>query len=206
MIGLPKSRVVRMRYARPIQFSAASGMAYVAFKCNGLVDPSNLTGDHQPLGFDQWSPLYNGFIVIASRIRVSATTQSTTSNATVLGIRVTNTANAPSATTWEGLVEQGKSKYRIIQNAVNGNVIQRLSMGWSAKKWFSIKDWKDNQSEIGGTLAGGGTPADPQTSFTAHFQIFRCGVDTGSAVAVLDCVVVVDYLVALLEPAEINQS
>lgn len=205
MIGFPRSRFIRMRYARHYSFASTNTLDYIAFKTNGLVDPSNVVGDHQPLGFDQWQPFYNAFMVIASRIRISATTGSTTIVPTCLGVRVTDVANAPLATTWPGLVEQGKSKYRIIQNAVNGQPINMLSMGWSAKRWFGFKDWKDNTALYAGTLQTSPI-ADPPTDGTAWFQVFRQPADQATPVAILDIIVVIDYLVAFFEPTEIKQS
>jgi len=72
----------RLRYSEAITLTTgAAGIAAVnQFRLNGLYDP-NLTGTgHQPLGYDQITPLYNKYKVNACRLIVFWTTPGATSD------------------------------------------------------------------------------------------------------------------------------
>jgi len=78
----PIKLVARLRYSEHLTLTTgAAGIAAVnQFRLNSLFDP-NLTGaGHQPLGYDQITPLYNKYKVNAVKVSVIWTTPGSTSD------------------------------------------------------------------------------------------------------------------------------
>lgn len=197
LTAFPTNRIVKMRYCTPFQLDSTSGYVEQAFRANGLFDPDFSGTGHQPLGHDQWSVFYNRYTVLGSKITIRAISPSS-DNPSVYGVYLHETSS-PGATAYTTLVEQGKSQWRYIQNAINGNVPSKCSMTFSAKKWFNIADVKDNSATYGALFG-----SDP--TIQAYYICWTSAWDDTADVPPLNFVAIIDYIVLLGEPREIPAS
>lgn len=71
-IGFPQSMQTQLRYCDSIDFTPnSSTIQCKTFKANGLFDPQQSLGGHQPRGFDEFMEVYKKFTVKSSRISVT---------------------------------------------------------------------------------------------------------------------------------------
>jgi len=74
--GFPDKIRTTMRYFEYNNGTASAGtVGGFFFKANGIYDPRSALGGHQPLGYDQLTPIYNHWIVNASRIKCTFSTR-----------------------------------------------------------------------------------------------------------------------------------
>lgn len=89
-IGFPQSMATQLRYADALDFTPNSSTVQVkTFKANGLFDPQQSLGGHQPRGFDQFMATYQKFTVKNARISVTWTYEG------YVGCAETNNVGAP---------------------------------------------------------------------------------------------------------------
>ena len=69
-VGFPKTLKFIHKYCDNVSVSGSAGIPFkYQFSCNGLYDP-NITGTgHQPMYFDQVTPIYNQYRVIGAKAR-----------------------------------------------------------------------------------------------------------------------------------------
>lgn len=88
--GFPLRKYVTLRYAQQINLTPSVGGANHLFRLNSLYDPDYTGVGHQPLGYDQWTTIYDKYAVRRARIKITEVTDSTGSNTpcyTFIGIR-----------------------------------------------------------------------------------------------------------------------
>lgn len=95
------------------------------------------------------------------------------------------------------LVEQGKTRWKLMQSAVNGNQVN-VSQNFSCKKWFNLSNVKDNVDDVGALFT-----ASPTTE--ARFVIVVGQTITATATTI-EGMFTIDYSVLLFEPRELPQS
>lgn len=122
-----------LRYVEEVQVGIdGGGFGHYIWSCNGMYDP-NITGvGHQPLYFDQMTPLYNHYKVMSSKIRVSAVRTAAAGDVNLAlfidddaAINATNVwtcSERPGAVTWHGYPSSG--------------LIPSRTLTWDAKKYF----------------------------------------------------------------------
>lgn len=68
--GFPSKKLVKLRYVDTgVNLDAPSaGMAQTIYRANSCFDPYQPTGGHQPMGYDQWSAIYEKYTVLGSKI------------------------------------------------------------------------------------------------------------------------------------------
>lgn len=73
--GFPDKLMTTMRYFEwaAVTAAAAPSVSRYFLKANGLYDPNTTGTGHQPLGYDQFTPIYNHWVVTASRIKATYT-------------------------------------------------------------------------------------------------------------------------------------
>lgn len=199
LIGFPQTRIVKLRYCDHFDLdpNGAASVEYV-FRANSVFDPDRTSTGHQPLGFDQWFPFYRKYCVIGSKISVRAVSSNTNGVPTVYGVRL-NALDSGDTTIFTNEVEQGKSSIRYIQNITNGNFPRPCTMKFSAKKWFGVKDIKDNVAELGSLCT-----TNPTSQ--AYYIVWAASQDQSTDVPALKCIAVIDYIVMFFEPKELGQS
>lgn len=197
------SRFQKVRYVQDIILDPpAQGLAIAPFACNSCFRPSQgaQTG-HQPMRWDQLTQFYSEYVVVGAKIKVTRMTPYSTDGVSIpdcWGIYLDNNVNAPPR--YRDMIESGRGKYRL-SNATNAMRSQSITMGFSLKKYFNLKDVKDNF-----TLFGAEVSANPAKM--AYFNIWCGALDEDSMAnpPPTSYLVQIDYAVLLSKPRDLPPS
>lgn len=203
MIGFPKQRVVKMRWMENFTLDSPGASVTRTYSANDINNPFGLPV-HRPLGYDQWAQFYQEWVVVGSRINCKSTYASTTAGTVPInwGILLTNDGTTTYANL-SALVEQGKTKYRIMQPVNNGNMTS-ITQGFSAKKFFNITNIKDNYRNLGSFFNPGQSATGPALS--ASYVVWAAAADNGTNVQPINVTVTIEYLVLVGSQKTISQS
>lgn len=195
--GLPITNIVKQRYCQHIQLlgQGLSNIQYHSFRPNSVYDPDHSGVGGQPMGFDEMAGLYNNYRVLGSKITVKwAGYNAGGGEDYVVGCFLDDNA-AINYTTWEGVREARKGSSRLITHQRNAVT---TSAKYSAKKFWSVKDVKDNENL--GAAVGANPSAD------CYFLVWFQRLDKAVSSATINCMVQIDYIVQYFEPKEIARS
>lgn len=197
MPGLPKTAVVDMTYCIRGALSSSSGtLGRQVMRANSIFDPDSTGVGHQALGHDQWAALYKNYVVLSSECTVEFLAGASQTVASVCGVYLSPEPTL-TATTYEELIEQGKSNWTSFPPSAAVQPIRRYCR-FDAKKDFNVKDVSDNVARIGAAFSA--NPSDQ-----AYFAIWCQSIDQSSTTAV-NAIIHVRYKVLMSEPTEIAQS
>jgi len=200
MIGFPKQRVVKMRYTQNITLDPTGPTDIYEFSANNINSPQYLvnTGTGRPLGYNQWSSFYKRWLVIGSKVRIMPVYASTTAGTIPLlyGVNLYNAGESPSSNPLL-LIEQGRCKYRTMQPIQNG-AYQPIRYSFSPKKWYNMKNLKDNWDSLSQLFANNTTGGAPGKE--ALYGVFAAAADGSTNVQPVNFTVQIDYLVLVQEP------
>lgn len=189
--------ITKMRYQTSTSLDAGNvGTADAhVFTCNGLFDPDITSSGHQPRGFDQLMALYDHYVVLGAKITVIFAQQTDAVDAgNIVGITLKDSSVTSPYT--NDYLEDGYNKYSCT-NARDGNGLVRLTYNVNPAKFLSrSKPLSDPQ--LKGSIAGN---PDEQV----FFHVFAGGMDAANG-GLCNINVVIDYIVALIEPKNPTQS
>jgi hypothetical protein len=198
-IGVVKNREIftpatlrrTLRYSDYQALAGTSGaLGAWIFRVNGVFDPDVSFGGHQPMGFDQMTPLYGTFTVASARITIDCVA---TSVPVCFGVAITSTVGAL-YTNYNSYIESGTAPYKILDTEASMN---RITATVDVAKWLGVKDIMDRSA-----LSGSPT-ADPTQQL--YFQVFAQDVNkTSTANAELN--VVIDYDIIFSNPTAVAAS
>lgn len=194
--GFPTSKVALLRYSDTTTLTTTSGILQnYNIRANGCFDP-NATGiGHQPMGWDQWTTAYNHYVVLGAKITCNWSLNGTgTASNSVVGCYLADDVST-AYTTYGGFIESKRGTHRFC--VVPRNTVKTTS-NYSAKKFFNVKDVKDNLDRIGAVVT-----ADP--SDQAFFICWAQPLDQ-TTTEVIRLVYTVEYLVSFSEPKEGTES
>lgn len=193
--GFPRKLIFKHKYAEQLALTSTTGvMAKYYFAANGLYDP-NITGTgHQPLYFDQLTPIYDHYCVIGSRIKIKILPDSTITKP-VQCVLFIDDNNASSATNAYTLIEQATGKNQLMSVSQTKPFV--LTQNWSIKKYFSGNDYLENTDMQG-------TP----TTNPAELSYFVLAIQdiTQSLTVTLDFIVEIEYIAVWKEIGEMASS
>lgn len=193
--AFPKTARAVLRYVERANLATStSSYAQVFFKCNGLFDPTDAVGGHQPYGFDQYALIYNHYKVYASRIIVQWNAyDSAPAEGLVVGVNITPGSSDSDNAQTKMEKQEGKINYRYVSPQDPVSVIQYKS--WSAKSYFGMQ--KD-ESEL--SAAVGSDPTE-----LSHFCVWaqNCSGASGSDIEYL---VTIEYSIEFSEPKSLGGS
>lgn len=193
--GMPLARRANLRYCEQLTMTCTSGiLEHYIFRANSVFDPNQSGIGHQPMGYDQWALLYNNYNVVGSKIQVRLTGDTSISAPIAMGVFLTDYITPPYAD-WTGYKE-GRKGSVITYTGRNSNVYKAQSK-FSAKKYFNLKDVKDNTHRTG---AGTGTNPTEEAYYIIWLQTLNATTDT------FEILVQVDYIVDFSDPKELAQS
>jgi len=201
-MGIPNSKIVKLRYVEWYTFNLSGVSSGVAvYRANGPYDPYAGTGGHQPLGYDQWAALYQHCVVLGSKCSVGFDAGFDSSARPLLvGVYLNDDTSTPA--TIASLLEDPKSRIAQV-NCFSGAGKSRARVvhTYSAKRFFGLRDVKDNKYEIGSAV--GTTPTEE-----AIYSIF-CQLPAGTiggAQTLIQAKVTIDYCIQFSERKDIDQS
>lgn len=195
--GLLLPRFAKLRYVYSGTISSVlGGIGTQYFRANSIYDPDYTGLGGQPMGHDTYEALYDKYIVVGSKLSVDwSNTQANDGKYNmVVGNFLTDTPTYP-YTTYTGAIEAKKGNYRNIifqRNSV------RTKSYFSTKKYFNIKDVKDNVGVYGALF--GANPQEP-----AYFLLWAQSKD-GSTSNSVQITAIIDYIILLQEPKTLSQS
>lgn len=221
--GFPNKKLVKLRYVSQRLMDCGldvngvpNGIGTCLIRANDLYDPENsvmgsTTGGHQPMGFDQWSAIYNHFTVVGSKITVKFVNTGITHVVPGLaGIMLTDAPRiGPSLfiTTLEQLMENRLRTQPTTAGLVlgNGNSETTKTMRFSARKFFG-------KSVIGEDIYRGSASAGP--SEEAYFEVYYAPMGGAPAIGaqvmnnpgIITAIIQVDYIALFTEPKPLGQS
>lgn len=212
-LAFSRSQLVRLRYCQQVTLNPnADSGAYIVYSANGPQSPniSNSTGvsttlAHQPYGWDQWSAIYNDYIVLGSKITVTAGAPNSTnqsSAAGILGVLLSDSPSPYSVTTSAGAtvqMESGRCAFKQFNSNGNGKPVI-LSKKFSAKKFWNVSKLKDNVVRLGAAVS-----ATPNEQAYYHLS-FYSNDESISTSAGPYCWVAIDYILLFSGPADLQAS
>lgn len=143
VFGFPNTIITKLRYATSCQTTGTTGAAgrYV-FSANGLFDPDITSTGHQPLYYDNYTSIYDQYVVLGSKITVEFMPRTAALNQ-IVGISgdddQTFSANAST------LREQNNSISTVA--GPPGGEIPRLTMTFEPQEMFGVNAKADGGSQ-----------------------------------------------------------
>lgn len=147
--GFPDTLVTKLKYSDLITLtSTANGLARYVFQPNNVYDPDYSGIGHQPMFFDQYTPIYSRYVVLGAKLTASfspiANTISTAqpSGPLIVGIfEDFDTSLVASNISW--LMESNNSTTAFLNNAVGGNNVKTLSCTYSPRQSLGVSPEDD---------------------------------------------------------------
>lgn len=134
-MGFPKKMLMTHKYREIVDVTSTLGVINShLWRCNGMFDPSFTGTGHQPMYFDQMAVLYDHYVVIGSKIRLSVTPKQAVADSSFI-CGFVNDDSTITSTSLEAISEATQGK-RIIQLPAGNNTVSFINMRWSAKKFF----------------------------------------------------------------------
>lgn len=155
-------------------------------------------GTREAYGWDQWSTLYNNAVVLGSKITVYNRGQYNTAgtfSAFMGGIYLAD--DTTNFTDWQTLVEARRGSFMTVSSAAGSRA--KCSAYYSAKKFFNVKDVKDNMLRLGNGVTTS-VPGD-----AAIFKVWCQPMDKSSN-GTNYFTAIVEYIVLFSEPKDVPAS
>lgn len=134
--GFPKKLCMKHKYVETETMTNTLGLyQYYQWSCNSMYDPNtSIVAGHQPLYFDQVSPIYNHYTVIGSRIKLTLTPAEEYNVGTYLALFINDDTSLSSLSSIQNAAELHSGKYYTVAPKQNKPIV--LYSKWSAKKTF----------------------------------------------------------------------
>ena len=192
--AFPKTIRTVLRYVEYGQLSpGASSYDQYFYKCNGLFDPTDAIGGHQPYAFDQYAAIYNHYKVYKSKCIVQfSSTDASRPEGVIVGINVTPGASDADVGRTKMEKQDGKINYEMLTQ--NGDAQCTITKTWNVSNYFGIQ--KD-ESELSAAVT-----ADPTE--LSHFCIWVQNLAGGATYAHFN--VTIEYFVEFSEPKSLGGS
>lgn len=169
--GLPMKCKVVHRYCETIQLSSTLGVPVVyRFSANSLFKPNHTATGHQPLYFDQFTTLYDHYVVVASKIKVVCVANSTLSGN--ISMIIDDDTTTTSSVTPEYFFEQSSGQ----RPKILGPSLEPIALNarWNARKTFGGTVLSN--TELQGTAS---TSPSEQSYYTIIYKTLD-GITTSS--------------------------
>lgn len=150
-------------------------------------------GSRNAFGWDQWTALYNQATCIGSKITVyHYGTGTASATPFIVGIYLAD--DSTNYTDYRSLIEARRGRWMRVTNNVS-SVQPRCTAKFSAKKFFNVKDVKDNVDHIGAAVT------ESAAVNPALYKLWAQPVDqTASSTATITAII--DYIMVFAEPKD----
>lgn len=185
IFGFPNTIITKLRYCDTFRFTSTAGStAGYVFAANGLYDPDLSSTGHQPMYFDQYAAIYDQYVVIGAKIKVTGSNDGNT--AVVFGINGDD--DSAGTATLSTKMEQNNSAWITLGTVSSGASIGTMTCTFEPLRDFGISAENDGASATSVT-------ANPTELWA--FQVFMSALN--SATVSVDCTVEIDYTVKFTE-------
>jgi len=193
----PNRYITTMRYHQNVTLDAGIDHlpASVLFAANNITQPPQAGADHQPMGHDELSGIYNRWVVTSSKIIAVFSNTNTASTQMAL---ITLRDNTVKLTDADRLIENKNVSYGIIDPVGSGNPTRKLTKVFNAGKFFAIKDPTDDDGLV--TLF----TATPGILAFFHLSVYGLGAGINPTQVNID--VTITYTVTLTSPKPLATS
>ena len=196
------SQIVKLRYVDFFQLDAGiGGVAFDTWRANGIFDPYVGVGGHQPLGGDQYASFYKSYVVLGAKATCYFDVYSNSASDSVWGLGKTSTVSTQPATNINQAIEQNQVSYTFLTSRSGDRNSGKISVYYSPRKHFGLKDPSDNGDLVGIT---GDSGTDPTAQ--AYFQFQVGGNNPADNPTPVNCRVLIEYVVKFTERKELTQS
>lgn len=202
-VSLPivNQKLVKMRYSKSggILLPTASVVRHT-FRANSVYDPDWEVGGGTASGYEFWlgtNGLYNHYAVVGAVCRFTVYTFGGVPHAMYLAVHTAD--DATHTFNWEEVRGSGTAP---LKNFSGNNVGGKYSVigHFSAKKFFNVKDVKDNILRIGAAVG-----ANPSEYALFHCDVGVCDANPITVTAgFMDYTVELEYLVLCSEPRDLQ--
>jgi len=138
-----------MKYSENFSLSVVSGNGYYAHSVNGLFKPNQNAAGHQPLYFDQLTPIYDFYHVVSARATWKFHGSATNNIVAVCYVDDDNSPATGTAGIWPTAERKG-AKVQTLDLTVS--VPKPMTQTWSAQQWFGANP--EANPDLKGTSAG----------------------------------------------------
>lgn len=193
--GFPDKLTLKHLYVEEIDIATGAGgsLSNYQFSCNSLYDPNVSSTGHQPLYFDQLTPIYNRYLVIGAKFHVRFIPKT----AAQLPMRIAlfvDDDTSQTITSFENAIENQKCTYALIP--AGSTVPINLTMKWSAKRQYG-------GSLMANTNIAGTTTLSPTEQ--TYFKLYWQNLD-GTTNVQLYAEVKVEYIAVWFDRRELASS
>lgn len=166
------------------------------FSANGLYDPDITSTGHQPLGFDQWMTFYDHYVVLGAKIIVRFANQDANVPC-VVGVTLMDQATNMGGANLERYQEYANTRTKVISNRDGPNTTT-LSLKCNPNKFLG-RSKPLSDSELKGSSSSNPTEQ-------AFFHVWAYPFGGTATDQSVHASVELQYLVAFIEPKQLNQS
>lgn len=179
---------------RDLSMTSTSGnLTRTYVRANDMVDPlADIVTAQKPLAWESWKVFFNHYVVLGSRINLYFTAQ-TADTRGIVGVNLIDSKNVTYADTSD-YMEQKRSRFGFFNHS---NKAVKLSKSFSARKFFNVKDVKDNVDRLGADILS--SPTD-----LAFYHIMWQA--DGTSTKTVHGTVVLDLICLFSEPRLINHD
>ena len=143
--GFPNSIITKLRYVENLTISGSAGaVGYKIFAANGLYDPNISDTGHQPMYYDNYTSIYDQYVVLGSKITVHIMNSGTVD---VLMFGIVGDDDSTISTNTDTLMEQNNSVYTL-SGTVNSEP-KVLTMTFEPLRDFGVDAKDDGASSTG---------------------------------------------------------
>ncbi len=193
-------QIVRMTYVqRTVLDPGVTGVSATnVFSANGLYDVDITGSGTQPLGFDQWMPFYNHYVVLGSKCSVTytpvAADGTTGSMISAISLKSSSTTGP---TQIDRDLEYQHTVYRMSGSAAANN-------GVMLNKRCSVKRFLGRANPLSDPALKGTISTNPTEQ--AYFHVTVAPINDGYNLGAVNTCVRIEYIVALIEPKLLPSS
>lgn len=196
--GFTASKLVKLRYCELVTLNAGAGtIATNVFRANSLFDPNSSGAGHQPSNYDRLSAIYDRYTVIGSKCTVTLAPLVSNQNPGLIAVKLSEAGTDLTTIHGSGgiaaVLEQPRISRSYVNTAtINGPTMRPLKVGFSAKKFFGVKNVVGEEPYTADINAN---PAE-----MAYFEVAVISGDDSTDPGAFNLYVQVDYIAKMTEP------
>lgn len=196
---IPLKVMKTFRYSDTITLDPGAGIpAEVWYRANGMYDPQESIGGHQPLGFDQYvGVLYDHFVVVGAKITAIFNSRGSSGSTSTYRVGINPTDTTSDSLPMNTLIEQGRCKWGFCSN-VTSTGQKTITMKLNPNKYLG------RSHPLSDPDLKGSASADPVEQ--AYFHIFADAADGAVDAGALTVNLLIEYSAVLIEPKNLTGS